>query len=313
VAGVAPGRSPPAGAREGVRVAVSESETAARKTVLVTGAAGYVASQLLPAFRERYDLRLVDITREGRGGWVVDDVLLHDLRETDLERHRALFAGAHAVVHLAHNRGPRPGGVRRYEDEKRNVDMAYHVYQLALEEGLERVVMASSNHAADWYEDRVLAGEREAVTPDERPLARTFYGWAKAAYEHMGFLYAQGTFGRPLGVVQVRIGHPRGLEHYDFTGRPGAFKRNLGAFISARDLAQLFCRALDTPDIADAGGVPFQIVYGISDNTRAFWSLSNARRVLGYAPQDDSELLYAETVARLLGASPGRSGTGGDE
>jgi hypothetical protein len=114
-------------------------------------------------------------------------------------------------------------------------------------------------------------------------------------------------------VVQVRIGHPRGLEHYDFTGRPGAFKRNLGAFISARDIAQLFCKALDAPDIAGAAGVPFQIVYGISDNTRAFWSLSNARRVLGYAPQDDSELLYAETVARLLGASPGRSGTGGDE
>ena len=30
-----------------------------------------------------------------------------------------------------------------------NVDMAHTVYQLALEEGLERVVMASSNHAAD--------------------------------------------------------------------------------------------------------------------------------------------------------------------
>ena len=29
-------------------------------TVLITGAAGYVASYILPAFRERFELRLVD-------------------------------------------------------------------------------------------------------------------------------------------------------------------------------------------------------------------------------------------------------------
>ena len=98
----------------------------------------------------------------------------------------------------------------------------------------------------------------------------------------MGFLYAQGTVSsgdipaRRVGVVQVRIGHPRGLEHYDFTGRPEALKRNLGAFISARDIAQLFCRALDTPNIENEHGIPFQIGMRISDNTRAFWSLANA-------------------------------------
>lgn len=283
----------------------ASSSATSRKTVVVTGATGYVASQMLPAFRERYDVRLVDITREARGGRVVDDVTVHDLRATDLEQHRSLFKGAHAVVHLAYNR---VRGVRGYLDERVNLDMAYHVYQLALEEGLERVVMASSNHAADWYEDLVHAGQRDVVSPDERPPAHNFYGWAKAAYEHMGFLYAQGSFGRTLGVVQVRIGHPRGLEHYDFTGRPEAFKRNLGAYVSERDISQLFCKAIDAPQIENEHGVPFQIVYGISDNTRAFWSLVNARRVLGYAPQDDSELLYADTIRQLLAASPGRHG-----
>ena len=29
-------------------------------TVLVTGAAGYIAGYILPLFRDRYDLRLVD-------------------------------------------------------------------------------------------------------------------------------------------------------------------------------------------------------------------------------------------------------------
>src|SRR3954467_13284876 len=39
-----------------------------RRTVLVTGATGYIASQLLPTFRERYDLRLVDVRDTDRSG-----------------------------------------------------------------------------------------------------------------------------------------------------------------------------------------------------------------------------------------------------
>jgi hypothetical protein len=297
-----------------------------RKTVVVTGATGYVASQLLPAFRERYDLRLVDVTREGRGGWVVEDAIVHDLRDPDLEKHRPFFRGANAVVHLAYNRAR---GFRGYPDERVNLDMAYHVYQLSLEEGVERVVMASSNHAADWYEPLVHANKKDVVHPDERPLATGYYGWAKATYEHMGFLYAQGAIPaappgaptapseggpsarrthRKLGVVQIRIGHPRGLEHFDFTGRPEALKRNLGAYISERDIAQLVCKSLDTPNIENEWGVPFQVFYGISANTRAFWSLANARRVIDYAPQDDSELKYAHLVREILGESPGRVG-----
>jgi hypothetical protein len=91
------------------------------------------------------------------------------------------------------------------------------------------------------------------------------------------------------------------------------FKRDLGAWISARDLAQLFCRAIEAPVIADEHGVPWLVVYGISGNTRAFWSLESARRVLGYAPEDDSEVTYADDIRRLLtgpdaGAPGGRVG-----
>ena len=41
-------------------------------------------------------------------------------------------------------------------------------------------------------------------------------------------------------------------------------------------------------------------MYGISNNTRAFWSLSNARRVLGYQPEDDSEVKYAQDIQGFL-------------
>jgi len=38
-----------------------------KRSVLLTGATGYIAQQLLPVFRERYNLKLVDLTRERDG------------------------------------------------------------------------------------------------------------------------------------------------------------------------------------------------------------------------------------------------------
>ena len=42
---------------------------------------------------------------------------------------------------------------------------------------------------------------------------------------------------------------------------------------------------------------PVQLLF---NNTRAFWSIANARRVIGYDPQDDSEIKYAADIRRLL-------------
>jgi hypothetical protein len=78
------------------------------------------------------------------------------------------------------------------------------------------------------------------------------------------------------------------------------YVRDLAGYISQRDLQQLFCKSIETPDIADEYGVPFHIFYGVSNNARTFWSITNARKVIGYQPQDDSEVRFAEDIARLL-------------
>ncbi len=46
--------------------------------------------------------------------------------------------------------------------------------------------------------------------------------------------------------------------------------------------------------------MPFQIFYGVSNNARTFWSITNAREVIGYAPQDDSEIAFADDIARMI-------------
>ena len=66
---------------------------------------------------------------------------------------------------------------------------------------------------------------------------------------------------------------------------------------------QLIHKSIEAPDIRDAFGVPFQIFYGISGNTRAFWSIANARQVIGYAPQDDSEIRFRDLIAEHVEAA----------
>ena len=83
-------------------------------------------------------------------------------------------------------------------------------------------------------------------------------------------------------------------------------RRALAVYLSRRDLVQLIVKSIETGDISDRHGVPFQVFYGISGNSHAFWSIANARRVIGYAPQDNSELRFREQLARHLAAAAGR-------
>jgi hypothetical protein len=276
---------------------------ASRRRVLVTGASGYIAAQLLPALRERYDLVLLDRRTEDRQGRPIEGIQVADLTDPDLEVNRPFFRGIEAVVHLGYIHPPSgqgSGTIDSYRAERANVDMAFHVFQLSLEEGVRRVVVASSNHAADWYEHLLHAKKKDFVDPLERPVSDNFYGWAKAAYEHLGFVFASGRLGRALENVHLRIGAPRELPTDRYRANAIGFHRDLGAYISERDLQQLFIRSIETADIRDRYGVPFQIFYGISDNARKFWSITNAREVIGYAPEDDSEVKFAAGVAEIL-------------
>jgi hypothetical protein len=274
-----------------------------RRRVLVTGASGYVAAQMLPTLRERYDLTLVDVRQTDGRGNPVEGIRLADLTQRDLEVNRPFFRGVDTVVHLGYVHPTGGMGSRSpdsYYTERGNVDMAFQIYQLSLEEGVRRVVMASSNHAADWYEPLIHSKRKDIVDPWERAVSDNYYGWAKEAYEHLGFVFAAGSLGRQLEVVQLRIGAPREIEADRFTDNLVGYNRDLGAYISPRDLTQLFVKSIDAEEIRDAHGVPFQIFYGISDNTRKFWSIANARQVIGYQPEDDSEVKYADDIRRLL-------------
>ena len=269
-----------------------------RRRVLLTGATGVVAGQLLPAFRESYDLRLVDVRTTDEQGRAVEGVAVVDLLTASDAELATLFDGVDTVVHCGY---ARPAGEPTYADERRNVDMTQRVYETARLTGVRRVVAASTNQASKWYEQPWFAHRIDRVGPEDYPRPDTFYGWAKAAYESLGFLYACGSLGRPVEVVLVRIVAPREIDAADFVDQPlHRYLRDIAGYVSPRDLAQLFVRSVDAESVADRFGVPFQIFYGVSANARTFWSTTNAREVVGYAPQDDSEVRFAADIAAML-------------
>lgn len=236
------------------------------KTVLMTGAAGGVGTHLRRELAGKYALRLSDLkpvkSLASGHSFVKGDVAsLRDmLRATK---------GVDAIVHL---------GAWAVEGNwetilRANIRGAYNVFEAARRNGVKRVLFASSNHAVGYYRRDETIDHRVYPRPDSR------YGVSKAFGEALGSLYAD-KYG--LEVFIMRIGN---------VALQPADKRRLSIWISPRDLAQLVSIGIDHPDIR------FEIVYGISNNHRAWYDNANARR-LGYQPVDESERFAAEILAK---------------
>ncbi|MGH3646982.1 MAG: NAD-dependent epimerase/dehydratase family protein [Micromonosporaceae bacterium] len=231
--------------------------------ILITGAAGGIGT----AMRSR-------MARDGRTLRLVDIAALSDpapgeelvtASVTDLEALTAACQGVDAIIHL--------GGLSgEYSWDKilqTNIHGTYSAYEAARRAAVPRVIFASSNHAVGFHP--VEPG------PDYLfPRPDTYYGVSKVAGEALGSLY-HDRYG--LQVVCVRIG--------SCFERPSG-ERMLSTWLSYDDCARLLEAALSAPDPG------FRVVWGISANTRATWSLDEAR-ALGYQPQDDAEV-YADQV-----------------
>jgi len=283
-----------------------------KRRVVLTGAAGYVAQRMFAELAERWELVPIDVSPTTRDGRKVPGLIVADLTDRDRGRYRQHFRGADAIIHCGYVRAPgldattwQNNSDAKFWAEHDNVALAYNVYRTALEEGVRRVVVASSNHAADYYERLVWADRLDMVTSDMPPRSDNWYGWAKAAYELLGFVFATGKVDdRTLEIVQWRIGGPRDDDIDEI--KPGDIKtmhRALGAYLSRRDQVQQAIRMVEAENIADEHGIPFLIVYGISGNTHRFWSLAGAREKIGYIPHDDSQVNFADKIAAIARAA----------
>ncbi|MEV0225105.1 NAD(P)-dependent oxidoreductase [Streptomyces sp. NPDC050704] len=242
----------------------------APRTVLLTGAAGGLGTlmrELLPAYG--YELRLLDLLPiEGE-----PDAITADLG--DKESLREAVRGVDAIIHLA--------GISLEStfDKilKANIEGTYNLYEAAREEGVRRIVFASSNHAVGFTPrpEGDAPHDPGALIPIDTPhRPDTFYGLSKAFGEDLAQFYWDK---HGMETVSVRIG--------SCFPEPTSV-RMLSVWMSPDDGARLLHAALTAEDVRHT------VVYGSSANTRLWWDLSTAR-ALGYEPRDDSEP-YAEKL-----------------
>jgi len=62
----------------------------------------------------------------------------------------------------------------------------------------------------------------------------------------------------------------------------------------------LTIKSIENEHIEDEYGIPFQIFCGVSGNTHNFWSLANARRIIGYTTEDNSQIRFADKIAKIM-------------
>ena len=241
------------------------------QTVLITGASGRIGVMLRTRLaRPGRVLRLLDVVPPAPASAGEAAEVLPAASVTDAAAVRRALDGADAVVHL--------GGIPVEDTWENilsvNIDGTRTVLEQARLAGVTRVVLASSNHAvgfvrrASWPD-----GELPAGVP---PRPDTYYGVSKVAMEALGSLY-HSRFG--MDVICLRIGT------CEYTPPD---TRSLSTWLSADDMGRLAEAAITAP----APG--FRIVWGISHNTRRWWSLAEGEAI-GYHPVDDAET-YADQV-----------------
>ncbi|WP_199268072.1 NAD-dependent epimerase/dehydratase family protein [Mycolicibacterium smegmatis] len=244
------------------------------QTVLITGANGGLGRLMRPRLaREGRTLRLLDlVTPEPPADG--EDVEVLQGSVTDEKVMRDACDGVDAVIHL--------GGISveaPWQDIlTNNIDGTRVLLEQARDAGVERVVLASSNHAVGFY------GKEEAgpdgLRADILPRPDTYYGFSKAALEALGSLF-HSRYG--MDVTCLRIG--------SCFEKPWD-ARSLWTWMSPDDGARLLEACLATPEPG------FRIVWGISRNTRRWWSLEAGEQI-GYHPQDDSEVFAQEILAHV--------------
>lgn len=249
------------------------------KTILITGAAGNLGDKLRRHLEGRYPLRLLDRETGGDAAVLRADLSQWD---TDWVRH---FAGVDTVVHLAAD----PTAHQTWEKLiGPNVDAVIHCFQAAVQQGVRRVIFASSNHVMGGYAEQV---EPVLLTTDmpPQPGARyvsqgeardsSAYGSAKLFGERLGKCYADA---HGLSVLAVRIGwvRPGANRAADVPIERGSWFRLM--WLSNRDYCQLMERCIE----ADPA-IRFAVVNGMSANTGMRWDVEHTRRVVGFTPADD--------------------------
>lgn len=230
------------------------------RTILITGAAGTIGVCLRRELADQYEFRCLDRHR------IKDAVQVHRVDVTNLKAVLKAMKNVDAVIHLAAN----PAVDQAWEDVcQSGIQGTFNVFEAARRSGIKQIVYASSCH--------VSGGQQPPITPHQPVRPDSLYAVGKAFGENLGQYFCDQY---DMSIICLRIGW-----FYEQPTIYGPEDPCRSYWCSAGDLARLVHLSLITPKLG------FQIFYGVSNNTRRCWDISNAQSLVGYNPQDNAETL----------------------
>ena len=260
------------------------------KKVLVTGATGqigYMTYKRLQEQPEKYDVYALDCKPESSArvpkSWELEipdeKLILCDI--ADFDQVGQAVEGMNVVAHLAAD----PSGESWESLLNNNIIGTYNVFEACKVVGVRRIVAASSITVSQGHREQEpykammerrqadIPDDVEMVTPDIPAEPRGLYAATKVWTESLARTYAHR---HGLSCICVRIGQVE-------RDRPRP-PQGADIYVSQRDIVQIFERCINADD-----NLRFEILYGMSDNDLRWVDISNARRKVGFLPQDRAE------------------------
>lgn len=222
--------------------------------VLITGSAGQIGQHLITHLKGRHEFRGLDVRPTPQ----LEDYVVASVTDWEAVDHAS--RGVDATIHLSNVGGD-------WEQAIQSMVGTRHVFEAALGNGVRRVVFASRGgvHPSAYYPRSITRTADLPTRPD------SYYTITKVFGEAMGDMFSAR---HGLGVVSVRIGnfnkdrpqpvHPHQLSH--------------------ADCVRVFEVALT------AEGITHERVFGVSDSNWPLYDVEHGRRVIGFCPQDRSDV-----------------------
>jgi len=234
------------------------------RKLLITGAAGLIATEFLRRYGGGYDLRLADCRPAPEGLPGACEWLTGDLAEPGFAARAA--QGMDLVLHLAANASVGASFIRLLPA---NIVAAYNVFEESCRAGVKRLVFASSIHAA------LSCPPQEFIRDGEPALPATLYGASKCWGEALCSVYSQ----KGMSCLAIRIGAFLQKDHLECASEE--MRRH---FVSHDDLCDLLRLALE----ADSG-LMYGVFHGVGNNAGARLDITGAAQTLGYSPRDGAK------------------------
>lgn len=233
------------------------------KTILITGASGYVGQAFLRVYGQDYMLRVFGRTAVEGYEFVQGDIKCLD----DLER---AAKGVDAIVHLA--AATTDGtGISDLEYFQTNIVGTFNVLEAAARNGVKRAVYGSSVCAVGFRPTPKLIKETDRCEPSDG-----MYGYSKYLSERLCEHYAKS---RGMSIICLRMAMV--VPQHELVAPANPFAAHWLGAVHIEDVLQAYKLAIDNDTIR------FGVFHIAADSPKSKFDITNAKGVLGYRPRQD--------------------------